>query len=108
MGNKKDNDNKGFPSDFESIFRDYQPKTSPDTIFEYIAGERYQYNDFVVLNEFSEVKIDDLGKIIILFKHYKKAAEQNPGIYIDGNVILGASNKEYIPSAVVVFFMPIR
>lgn len=82
----------------EGVFGDYQPKTSPDTVYDFIGGRNYQNQDFDTLNEFSESNLENLKSILNLFRRYKEKAKQNPGYYIDGNVILGAPPNEYMPS----------
>jgi hypothetical protein len=88
----------------EDMFPDYEPKRTPDTIFDYGLSP-----DSKVLEIFDKLEVKRSGlfpimelknlKVAIkLFHKYAEEAEKNLGEYREGNVILGAPEKEYIPS----------
>ena len=79
----------------DDLFPDYEPKNTPDTIYDY---NKTPTEVISILKEIGEPKLENLKKILELFKRYKKEAEENPGHYEDGNMILGAPPQEYIPS----------
>jgi len=45
-----------------------------------------------------KIELDKLKPALDFFKEYQKKERENPGIFREGNVILGAPPKEYIPS----------
>ncbi len=99
MGNDKEEKNKDFLHSTEDLFPDYEPKLTPDTALDYISGrEEYREKTIEIIRNISEPKLKDLNQIIAQFNHYLKKAEEKLGHYIDGNMILGAPPKEYIPS----------
>lgn len=76
----------------EELFADYQPKTTPDVATDYM---------YELVSEFRIVPPADTSNaedLLGLFKIYYKAAKRNPGKWEDGNMILGAKPKEYIPT----------
>ncbi|MFC2136461.1 WG repeat-containing protein, partial [Bacteroidota bacterium] len=76
----------------EELFPDYHPKNSPDTVLDYmpsIAGQ---------LAKIPEAKITNLSSLVILFNKYHKEAEAHPGRWEEGNIVLGAREREYRPS----------
>jgi hypothetical protein len=87
VNNKK----KPFPTE-DSIFGDYEPKRTPDTILDYAP----QIADSI--NKLTEPEMKNLQNLILLFEKYQSAADSNPGHWEDGNIILGANQKEYRPS----------
>jgi hypothetical protein len=99
MGNDKEEKNKEFSHSTEDLFPDYEPKLTPDTALDYIScREEYREKTIRIIRSISEPKLQDLKQILTQFNHYSKMAEEKPGHYIDGNMILGAPPKEYIPS----------
>ena len=88
----------------EEMFPDYEPKISPDTIYDYgIAPDsRIQeiLNDLEVKRDglLPSMELKHLDLSINIFNDYVKKAEKNPGDYREGNIILGAPEKDYIPS----------
>ena len=88
----------------ENPFPDYVPKTTPDTVFDYVKDPESEI--FEVLkklnvstgNTFPRIDLNQLKLALQLFKKYKREAKAHPGTYREGNMILGAPPKEYIPS----------
>ncbi|MCF8239966.1 MAG: WG repeat-containing protein, partial [Melioribacteraceae bacterium] len=80
-----------YPGD-KNIFTDYQPKKTPDTIIDFMPQ---------LSEEFEQLPSSDLNNLIPLinlFIKYEKLAETNPGEWYEGNIILGAKEREYLPS----------
>jgi hypothetical protein len=76
----------------ENIFGDYQPKLTPDELYDYMPA---------IYDEVQRLPGADLKYIPELlenFKKYQKLAIRHPGKWVDGNVILGANPREYEPS----------
>ncbi len=77
---------------YNSIFGDYQPKLTPDELYDYmpaIYGE---------VQKLPEAELQNLPELLTDFQKYKKLAAKHPGKWVEGNVILGANPKEYKPS----------
>ncbi|MBN2775975.1 MAG: hypothetical protein JXR31_17095, partial [Prolixibacteraceae bacterium] len=75
-----------------SIFGDYQPKTSPDVAADYMP-------DIIPeLSSLPKTSPENFGELFELFKFYSAAAEKIPGKWVEGNMVLGARPKEYKPS----------
>ena len=99
MGNDKKEKNKKLSHIIEDIFPDYEPKLTPDTAFDYISCKaEYNKKNIAILHSISKTKLVDLKQLLNQFDQYLKKAKEKPGQYIDGNMILGAPPKEYIPS----------
>ncbi|MBD3190834.1 MAG: hypothetical protein GF308_09335 [Candidatus Heimdallarchaeota archaeon] len=81
--------------DYEEMFPDYEPKKTPDTIYDYPKTPKEVVD---VLSEIGKPSLEKLVEILVLFKKYKKEAKKKPGHYIQGNIALGAAEKEFIPS----------
>lgn len=90
---KRQEEKKG--RDYEEMFPDYEPKMTPDTIYDYPKTPKEVID---ILSEIGTPTLDKLAEILTLFKKYKKEAKKNPGQYIQGNIALGAAEKEFIPS----------
>ena len=76
----------------EGTFPDYQPKTTPDTVFDFMP---------LLIDEIEalpDASIDNLTELVNLFNKYQKEAEANPGQWEEGNMILGAKEQEYRPT----------
>ncbi|MFX0026243.1 MAG: hypothetical protein ACFE8M_07495 [Candidatus Hermodarchaeota archaeon] len=80
----------------KELFPDYEPKTTPDTVEDYLNYPKSEI--FKILGEIGEVRLEHLKEILILFKKYQKEAKKNPGRFQDGRVSLGANLKQYTPS----------
>lgn len=80
----------------KEIFPDYQPKTSPDTVNDYLRVPDTIV--FKILNEINPPTLKNLKTILRYFNKYKKEAEKNPGGPQSGNVALGADPDQYYPS----------
>lgn len=76
----------------EDIFRGYHPKQTPDTILDF----RPSLN-----NDVEQLPTAELNNFPILFrllKYYQNNSKINQGHWEDGNMVLGAQPREYIPS----------
>lgn len=81
------------PPATNDIFPDYEPKRTPDTMLDYMPS---------LLDEVAKIPEQTLSNLFLLISQYilyKEAATQHPGQWVDGNLILGAREKEYQPSA---------
>ncbi|GEM_PF-6731668 len=76
----------------DSPFPGYQPKRTPDTSKDFMPSLAEK------IDGLPESDPDNLESLISLFLEYKSAAEKNPGHWEAGNLLLGAREKEYIPS----------
>lgn len=77
-------------------FPDYEPKLSPDTVFDYLRDPNSKV--FKILSEIDPPSLKNLNKTLDYFKKYKIEANKNPGSFQQGNVVLGADMDQYIPS----------
>ncbi len=88
----------------EDMFPDYEPKRTPDTIFDYGIAPDSELKKILDTLEvkrsghFPTMELKNLKPAIRFFHKYFKDAENNLGEYRNGNMILGAPEKEYIPS----------
>ena len=80
----------------KDLFPDFEPKTTPDTIEDYLRTLESEV--FKILGEIGAVKLENLKHIVILFEKYQKKAKKNPGQFEDGRIGLGAHLKQYTPS----------
>lgn len=76
----------------KKIFGDYEPKRTPDTLLDY-APELAE-----IFSKLPPANKENLTDLIFLFEQFKLEADQNPGTWEDGNIVLGANPKEYKPS----------
>ena len=76
----------------DDLFPDYQPKRTPDTMLDYMPSLLED------LARIPEANLSNLPKLIDLYIEYKKNAARSPGEWVEGNMILGAREKEYRPS----------
>ncbi|NHJ21138.1 MAG: hypothetical protein EAX91_09360 [Candidatus Lokiarchaeota archaeon] len=81
--------------DDKNLFPDYEPKTTPDTIEDYLGKPNRVYE---ILGEIGEPHISKLNNILKLFDKYKKKAKKKVGKYEKGNVAIGADPDQYYPS----------
>lgn len=77
----------------ENIFPDYQPKTTPDTMLDYMPS---LVDEIAALPDAS---VNNLSELVNFFNKYQKDAEANPGQRVEGNMVLGAREQEYRPSS---------
>ena len=77
-------------------FPDYQPKRSPDTVYDYLRKPDSEV--FKILSEINPPTLKNLKYILSYFNKFKIEAEQNPGGTQQGNVALGADLDQYYPS----------
>lgn len=80
----------------KELFSDYEPKTTPDTVHDYLRNP----DSFVfkILDEIAQPNLKNLIKIMNYFIKYKKEAENSIGDYQEGNIALGADPDQYYPS----------
>lgn len=80
----------------KELFPDYEPKTTPDTIFDYLKTPKTKI--FEILDEIGQPSLDKLKIVLNYFKKFKKKAEKHPGGILKGNVSIGADFNQYYPS----------
>ncbi len=78
--------------DIHRVYPGYEPKLSADSMLDYM-GELS-----VDISQLPETAADKLPELVKLYDQYRKKAKKNPGKWNDGNMILGANDKEYDPS----------
>jgi hypothetical protein len=78
--------------DSEHPFPDYQPKLSPDTVTDYRDAITLQ------LGALPAATLDNYITLIELTGEWTRAAISSRGEWRAGNLILGAPDKEYVPS----------
>ena len=59
----------------KDLFPDYEPKTTPDTIEDYLRTPEGEV--FKILMELRGAKLENLKQILNLFKKYQKKAKKN-------------------------------
>lgn len=72
----------------KDLFPDYEPKRSPDTVYDYLKYPKT--NIFKILEEIDEPNIKKLKIILSLFNKYKIEAKRNPGGFQKGKIAIGA------------------
>lgn len=80
-----------FPSK-DNIFGDYEPKETEDTAQDYMPGIGEE------LARLPPSAPENLYVMLRLFVTYKERALRDPGEWTEGNLLLGARPKEYVPS----------
>ncbi|MEA2070162.1 MAG: hypothetical protein U9O98_02635 [Asgard group archaeon] len=95
MTKKSKQGNHSEKKDYEEMFPNYEPKDTPDTIYNYPKTPKEVIS---ILTEIGKPSLDTLQTILTQFKKYHKKAGKHPGEYIRGNIALGAGEKEYVPS----------
>jgi len=80
----------------KDLFPDYQPKITPDTVFDYLKYPKT--NIFKILDEIGQPNLEKLKLILSNFKKYKIEAKKNPGGIQKGNIAIGADSDQYYPS----------
>ena len=80
----------------KDLFPDYEPKSTPDTIYDYLRKP----NSFVleILAKIGEPLLKKFKIIINYFTKYKSVSEKNPGKYQQSNIVIGADPNQYYPS----------
>ncbi len=76
----------------KQVFSEYQPKQTPDKLTDFmpqVAGE---------VKKIPEAETENLRVLCRIFKQYKKTAKKQHGEWVEGNMLLGGSSKEYKPS----------
>jgi hypothetical protein len=74
------------------VFPDYEPKLTEDTVLDYrpaLSGK---------IDKIPEARPENLGVLVHLLEEFKDLAEQNPGTFEKGRVMLGADMDQYVPS----------
>ncbi|MFH1298093.1 MAG: WG repeat-containing protein [Bacteroidota bacterium] len=89
------------PAPTNDVFPDYQSKHTPDTMLDYMPSLLED------LARLPEANIDNLGSLIRSYIGYQARAKENPGKWVEGNIALGAREKEYQPSAEELILMEI-
>ncbi|MFC1775040.1 hypothetical protein ACFLZN_01875 [Nanoarchaeota archaeon] len=79
-------------------FGDYTPKTSPDTVYDYIGKVEDYETYYKVLTELPIAELDNLKLLLELFNEYSGKAKTNAGRYEQGNMVLGGPEQEYLPT----------
>lgn len=87
--------------DGSDLFPDYVPKRTPDTMLDYMPS---LLSDLATI---AEPNLSNLSNLINLYNQYKDSASSHPGEWVDGNIILGAREREYRPSADELVLMEI-
>ena len=80
----------------KDLFPDYQPKKTPDTVFDYLKYPKT--NIFKILDEIGHPNLEKLNLILSYFKKHKIEAKNNPGGFQKGNIAIGADLDQYYPS----------
>ena len=80
----------------KQLFPDYEPKTTPDTIYDYLRNPNTEI--FEILEEIGKPILEKLKLILIYYEEYKNKAIKNPGSFQKGNVAIGANPDQYYPS----------
>ena len=80
----------------KDLFPDYEPKSSPDTIHDYLRKPTSFV--FQILEEIGKPQLEKIKKILKYFNKYKIETEKNPGEYQEGNIVIGADPSQYYPS----------
>lgn len=88
----------------EDLFPDYEPKKTPDTIFDYgvPVGSKLEK----VLQDLGAkptdilpiIELEKLGLAIQYFKEYTPKAEANPGTFQEGHPLIDGPKGKYVPS----------
>lgn len=76
----------------ESIFPDYEPKNTPDGVLD------FNPSIYPEISAIPEATLVNLKELFVLYKSSRKKAKKKKGIWQDGNMVLGAQPKEYIPT----------
>ncbi|MFP4364148.1 MAG: hypothetical protein ACLFR1_09790 [Spirochaetia bacterium] len=92
LGMKTEDFSKGIYPREETVFGGYQPKKTPDTAQDYMPE---LHTEFAVLPAASSENAESL---LQSFFDYRKQAQECPGRWEEGNPLLGAKPKEYLPS----------
>ncbi|TSA25492.1 MAG: WG repeat-containing protein [Bacteroidetes bacterium] len=85
----------------DEIFPDYEPKRTPDTMLDYMPSL------LADLASIPEASLSNFSDLIKLYNEDKELAEKHPGEWVDGNLLLGAREKEYRPSSAELMRMEI-
>jgi hypothetical protein len=71
------------------IFPDYQPKETPDRVSD------YSWNAGQIVAQLPEATLDNLPELMRLYENWHEKADNHPGKWVDGNMLLGARPDEY-------------
>jgi len=73
-------------------FPDYVPKMTPDEMLDFMPelGDAFAH--------LPPAAAEHIAELVQQYKDYRKAVRRNPGIWIEGNPVLGGKLKEYQPS----------
>jgi hypothetical protein len=78
--------------DIHRVYPGYEPKLTPDSMLDYMGG----LSD--VIDKLPAATLNQLPELLRMYETNRKSAKKNPGKWNDGNIILGANDKEYEPS----------
>lgn len=76
----------------DEMFPDYQPKLTPDTAIDFLPHLSEKFKTI------PQATLANLTPLCELFFKVEALAQKNPGSWKDGNMLLGAKLKEYVPS----------
>ncbi|MHA1683417.1 MAG: hypothetical protein ACTSUE_20935 [Promethearchaeota archaeon] len=84
-------------------FPDYTPKQTSDTIFDYAGAwcQKTGFDSSILVKKvggLSKPLLENLVSLLIEFRTYEEESKKYPGVYQSGNLILGAEEREYVPS----------
>lgn len=82
----------------DDIFGDYFPKESEDTAGDYLAGTEEASQYAAAVSALPQAELKNLTQLCNAFATYAQRAKKNPGMYEEGNMLLGADTREYRPS----------
>ncbi|MFC2102649.1 WG repeat-containing protein [Bacteroidota bacterium] len=85
----------------DELFPDYEPKLTPDTMLDYMPSLQPE------METIPEPNLSNLSNLIHLYNKYNALASKSPGKWVDGNLVLGAREKEYQPSAEELVLMEV-
>ncbi|MBU0763410.1 MAG: WG repeat-containing protein [Bacteroidetes bacterium] len=74
------------------MFPDYEPRLSPDMMLDYNPSL------YSKVEELPEALPENIPALLDMFEKYQKEAKKNPGVWVEGNMILGADPQQYEPS----------
>jgi len=77
---------------FDNIFGDYQPKTTPDVLSDYIPGV------YEKIKALPAAELQNIPGLLAEYRKYRQNVSRDRGKWVEGNDILGARPQEYQPS----------
>lgn len=89
------------------LFGDYEPKRTPDTVFDYLQTREGLKACESILRNIPAGELGKLSELLVLFDEYAEKVQRNAGRYVEGNLLLGASKNQYEPSGEELVFAEI-